>query len=263
MAAISSANTRLPCRLWVTSPAAMRCASASANALLPTPGSPSRQGLFFWRRHRISTTRSSSVSRQSTGSSCPSCARRVRSRPYFSLGRLPRLTAMWGVRGSTICPESWRHSRAACGTSTPSSVSQTLAVQLPSSSMAQSRCSFSALAAWAAWAPRMANSMALRVSGARSFRCSRRIRPVQLRRAAHSSSADSVTCLRRRNSTATPRPVCSMATKRWPVSAAVQPCRPAMVSAMPSVLAAVREKPLKQYSIRFPSCAIQTASLSV
>ena len=49
-----------------------------------------RQGLFFWRRHRISTMRSSSASRQNTGSSSPSSARRVRSRQYLSLARPAR-----------------------------------------------------------------------------------------------------------------------------------------------------------------------------
>ena len=88
--AISSASSRLPCKARGTCPFAMRWASPSANAVLPTPGSPTRQGLFFWRRHRISTIRSSSASRQNTGSSSPSSARRVRSRQYLSLARPAR-----------------------------------------------------------------------------------------------------------------------------------------------------------------------------
>ena len=88
--AISSANSRRPCSIRGTRFSAMRWASPSARAVLPTPGSPTRQGLFFWRRQRISTMRSSSASRQNTGSNSPSSARRVRSRQYLSLARLPR-----------------------------------------------------------------------------------------------------------------------------------------------------------------------------
>jgi hypothetical protein len=47
----------------------MRWASSSAIAVLPTPGSPMRTGLFFVRRERIWTTRSSSFERPMTGSS--------------------------------------------------------------------------------------------------------------------------------------------------------------------------------------------------
>ena len=54
---MSNANNRLPRSAGVICPLAMRWASASARALLPTPGSPSRQGLFFWRRQRISIIR--------------------------------------------------------------------------------------------------------------------------------------------------------------------------------------------------------------
>lgn len=43
---MSSASTRLPRSAGVICPAAIRCASASASADLPTPGSPRRQGLF-------------------------------------------------------------------------------------------------------------------------------------------------------------------------------------------------------------------------
>ena len=117
-------------------------------------------------------------------------------------------------------------------------------MQAVSSSMAQSRCSFSALFTRAAWAPRTANSSALRLSGARSRprRCSGR--PVQARWEAQAESAVTVICLRRRNSTAVPRPVCSMASSRCPVSTAVHPCRPAMVIAVATVRRAARVKPL-------------------
>ncbi len=53
-------------------------------AVLPTPGSPMRQGLFFWRRFRIWMTRSSSWSRPIIRSSLPSAAFRVREMQWFS-----------------------------------------------------------------------------------------------------------------------------------------------------------------------------------
>ena len=241
---MSSASTRLPRSAGVIWPDAIAWASASARALLPTPGSPSRQGLFFWRRHRISTMRSSSSSRHSTGSRRPSCARRVRSRPYFSLGRPLRAVLIRGCTGSVIWPESWRHSRAAWGTSMPAAASQMLAVQAVSSSMAQSRCSFSALAALDAWAPKMANSMALRLSEERSFLRRWWGWPVPLRLGAASVKEAVVTRLRRRKSAAGPWAVCSMASSRCPVSAVAQPCCPARRSAVRTVREAPRDSPL-------------------
>jgi hypothetical protein len=50
-------------------------------AVLPTPASPSSTGLFLVRRERIWITRSISLSRPMTGSSLPSRASSVRSRP--------------------------------------------------------------------------------------------------------------------------------------------------------------------------------------
>ena len=47
MDAISSASTRLPFKLGVTCPAAMRWARASARALLPTPAPPKGMGYSF------------------------------------------------------------------------------------------------------------------------------------------------------------------------------------------------------------------------
>ena len=75
----SSRYTSLSRSLYGTLPPAMRCASPSAMAVLPTPGSPMRQGLFFWRRLSIWMTRSSSSSRPIMASSLPSRARSVRS----------------------------------------------------------------------------------------------------------------------------------------------------------------------------------------
>ncbi len=67
-----------------TSPATIRCARPSTIAVLPTPGSPISTGLFFVRRESTWITRRISSSRPITGSSLPSRASAVRSRPNFS-----------------------------------------------------------------------------------------------------------------------------------------------------------------------------------
>ena len=67
-----------------TSPATMRWARPSTTAVLPTPGSPIRTGLFLVRRDSTCTTRRISESRPMTGSSLPSRAMAVRSAPNFS-----------------------------------------------------------------------------------------------------------------------------------------------------------------------------------
>ena len=81
---ISRAIHFLPFNPSGTSPAVIRRARPSTMAVLPTPGSPIKTGLFLVRRDRISITRRISSSRPITGSSLPSAAIRVRSRPYFS-----------------------------------------------------------------------------------------------------------------------------------------------------------------------------------
>ena len=67
----SSSWTSLSRSLAGTSPRAMRKAVPSATAVLPTPGSPIRQGLFLVRRERICTTRWISFSRPMMLSSWP------------------------------------------------------------------------------------------------------------------------------------------------------------------------------------------------
>ena len=62
----------------------MRWASPSTMAVLPTPGSPMRTGLFFVRRDSTCMTRSISFSRPMTGSSLWSRASAVRLRPNWS-----------------------------------------------------------------------------------------------------------------------------------------------------------------------------------
>ena len=77
-AAVSSANTSAPSRRAGASSPASRNASPSASAVLPTPASPTKTGLFFRRRHRISIVRRSSAVRPISGSSRPACASAVR-----------------------------------------------------------------------------------------------------------------------------------------------------------------------------------------
>ena len=67
-----------------TSPSTMRRARPSTMAVLPTPGSPMRTGLFLVRRDSTWITRRISSSRPMTGSSLPWRATSVRSRPYCS-----------------------------------------------------------------------------------------------------------------------------------------------------------------------------------
>ena len=80
----SSATIRFVFSPSGTSPSAMRRARPSTIAVLPTPGSPIRTGLFLVRRDRTWITRRISSSRPMTGSSFPSAATAVRSRPYCS-----------------------------------------------------------------------------------------------------------------------------------------------------------------------------------
>ena len=83
-AAKSSATSRFVFSTSGTSPEIIRCASPSAIAVLPTPGSPISTGLFFVRRARICITRRISSCRPITGSSFDLRASSVRSRAYLS-----------------------------------------------------------------------------------------------------------------------------------------------------------------------------------
>ena len=84
IAARSRLSTRRPLSESGTSPATTRWARPSTTAVLPTPGSPIRTGLFLVRRDSTCTTRRISASRPITGSSRPSSAASVRSTEYFS-----------------------------------------------------------------------------------------------------------------------------------------------------------------------------------
>mmetsp|Transcript_5753 Transcript_5753/g.18084 ORF Transcript_5753/g.18084 Transcript_5753/m.18084 type:complete len:218 (+) Transcript_5753:1760-2413(+) len=79
----SSEYTVLSLTLSGTSPLTMRCAMPSTMAVLPTPGSPMRTGLFLVRREMTCTVRRMISSRPMTGSRRPSRASCVRSRAYF------------------------------------------------------------------------------------------------------------------------------------------------------------------------------------
>ena len=81
---MSSATTRRSRSDSGTSPLTMRWARPSTIAVLPTPGSPMRTGLFLVRRDSTWMTRRISSSRPMTGSSLPASAASVRSRPNFS-----------------------------------------------------------------------------------------------------------------------------------------------------------------------------------
>mmetsp|Transcript_31395 Transcript_31395/g.67770 ORF Transcript_31395/g.67770 Transcript_31395/m.67770 type:complete len:217 (+) Transcript_31395:1634-2284(+) len=81
---MSSEITCFPSIVSGTSPPAIIWAKPSAMAVLPTPGSPMRQGLFFVLLPKICVTRWISFARPTTGSSLPSCACLVRLVPYSS-----------------------------------------------------------------------------------------------------------------------------------------------------------------------------------
>src|SRR5438128_844090 len=74
-------------------------------AVLPTPGSPIRTGLFFLRRDRISMTRSISFCRPIVGSSWPSAASWVRSQQkWSSAGVFDFFSLLW-LAGCAPAPD--------------------------------------------------------------------------------------------------------------------------------------------------------------
>ena len=98
-APISSDIRRLLRRLSGTSPFTIRKARPSAMAVLPTPGSPIKTGLFFVRRDKTCMERRISSSRPMIGSIFPSRAASVRSRAYLlSESKLSSAEALSAVR---------------------------------------------------------------------------------------------------------------------------------------------------------------------
>ena len=74
----------LPFRVLGTSPFTIRIARPSTIAVLPTPGSPIKTGLFFVFLDKIRIILRISSSRPITGSTLLSLTASVISRPYFS-----------------------------------------------------------------------------------------------------------------------------------------------------------------------------------
>ena len=147
-------------RLSGMSPETIRCARPSTIAVLPTPGSPISTGLFLVRRQRTWMTRRISSSRPMTGSSLPSSAACVRSRPNFcsawylssglwSVTRCgPRTSSI--ASGSALCvaPLRLRTSRPRrpgrwCSASRMCSVEMYSSLSLPASRSARRRTSIS------------------------------------------------------------------------------------------------------------------------
>ena len=102
---MSSTCSSTPCSGGGTSPFAMASARPSTTAVLPTPASPVRMGLFCRRRIKMSMVWRISVSRPITGSSLPSRARWVRLVVnWSSAGVLPPL--VW-VSASVVLSPAW------------------------------------------------------------------------------------------------------------------------------------------------------------
>ena len=85
-APMSSEYTMASLKMSGTSFWVMRQAKPSAMAVLPTPASPTKSGLFLRRRHRIWMVRSTSNSRPMSGSILPSLAIWLRFWVYCSSG---------------------------------------------------------------------------------------------------------------------------------------------------------------------------------
>ena len=141
-AARSSVTMRLFLRLSGTWAETMRWARPSAIAVLPTPGSPISTGLFFLRRDSTWMTRSISLSRPITGSSLPSRASWVRSRPnWLSAGVSGRSSRSPVEELEGVPPSSFSVSSRTRLRSTPSSSSTLAATPSPSRISPSSRCS--------------------------------------------------------------------------------------------------------------------------
>ena len=105
----SSVRSSTSLRLGGTSPRAMRWAKPSTTAVLPTPASPIRMGLFWRRRMRMSTTWRISSSRPTIGSILPERAWSVRSvvkrlrascLPSWAGGMAPLASPGWAAEPS-------------------------------------------------------------------------------------------------------------------------------------------------------------------
>ena len=110
-APISNEKICLDFKFSGTSPRTIRWANPSAIAVLPTPGSPIKIGLFFVRRLNICKTRRISSSRPITGSSLPLRARSFKLMAYFPkasyVSSADWLVTLFPLRNSSI---AWRNS---------------------------------------------------------------------------------------------------------------------------------------------------------
>jgi len=153
--AISKTSTRLSLRVSGTSPLTMRWAKPSTIAVLPTPGSPIRTGLFLPRRCRICIVRRISSSRPITGSSLPKRARSVKSTVYFfKASRWPSASALFTdspPRTNSIAASNDFRFRPFSRANLPSS---------PLSSATTSKKSSPAIN----WSPRLVASFSVRLS---------------------------------------------------------------------------------------------------
>ena len=140
---MSRVSTRLPISDSGMLPSTMAWASPSAMAVLPTPGSPIRAGLFFVLRERIWTTRSISMARPMTGSSWFFWASSVRSRQNWSSSGV-LLGFFWVSLESSSSPDSWSRRSISPRTFSrlaPRSSSTWAAMPSPSMSRPSRRCS--------------------------------------------------------------------------------------------------------------------------
>ena len=138
IAPMSSATRVLPSSEVGTSPSTMRRARPSTTAVLPTPGSPMRTGLFLVRRESTWMVRRTSSSRPMTGSILPSRARAVRSTPNFS--------SAWNVCSGSLLvtrADPFTCSRASISRAgvAPPCASRSATPGPPSLARAMSRCS--------------------------------------------------------------------------------------------------------------------------
>ena len=171
----SSDRTFLSSSSSGTSAAAMRWARPSAMAVLPTPGSPIRTGLFLVRRERIWMTRWISFSRPMTGSSLPWRAASVRSRVNSAKVLAFLLSSRWDT-GILPFAAARGPSLIFCTTelyiflgSMPTVSSTRMAMLLPSRSRPMSRCSVPMYPAPMRMASDTASSTALLARGVRPW----------------------------------------------------------------------------------------------
>ena len=139
---MSRVRTRLLARVSGTSLLTIRWASPSTTAVLPTPGSPIRAGLFLVRRDRIWMTRSISFSRPITGSSLPARAASVRLIPSWStVGVLLVRFVSWAGPAEELWERTRITSWRTLSRLTPRDSSTPAAIPSPSRTRPRSRCS--------------------------------------------------------------------------------------------------------------------------